>query len=105
MIFLTLEGMYRDGRLELKDAHPNSPIAERGLVASLSSVEGAGVEATANEAAVERLITGMQTRINFGGVKFDRDEVYSVRFEVLDERRAPHCLRSSATSVAPTNSL
>ena len=76
---LALEGVYCDGKIELKE-HPVDLKRARVVVTFLPEEELAAEDA-ARRAAGQRLIAGMRQGISFGGEKFDREEIYGERID------------------------
>jgi hypothetical protein len=75
MALLALEGVYEDGKIELKE-HPAGVRKARVVVMFLPEERSAAEEA-ARSAAAERMIARMRKGINFGGEKFNREELYT----------------------------
>ena len=79
MALLALEGVYEDGKIELKE-QPAGVRKARVVVTFLPEEESATKEA-ARSAAAHRMIARMRKGINFGGEKFNREEVYEERID------------------------
>jgi len=92
MALLTLEGVYENGKIELKE-RPTDVKKARVLVMFLPD-ESVGEtemrEATRRREAGERLLETMQAGINFGGEAFNREEIYEERIKELERRRGRH---------------
>lgn len=88
MAFLTLEGIYRNGHLELKDPPPNSPTEGRVLVTFIPDSVEPVVSDESQDAGTDLSLIESGVPIAPTGAKFDRDELYAARLEELDERRA-----------------
>lgn len=86
MSLLAIEGVYRDGRVELAE-QPDGVQSARVVVTFLPSEEQHGEEA--RQAAIARLLARMDAGIDFGGSKFDRTAIYEERMRELDSRREP----------------
>ena len=98
MPVLTVEGTYKDGRIELaevpadmREAHILVTFLPAETAASASTV-GATEEAQREKRrlAAERMLEHMRAGIDFGGEKFDREVIYEERMRELDERRSRH---------------
>lgn len=87
MPVLTVEGTYKDGKVELAETPPGVREA-RVLVTFLPQQEVEGGRAVERRTAAERMFERMDRGINFGGEKFNREEIYEERMQELDERRA-----------------
>jgi hypothetical protein len=88
MALLTLEGVYEDGRVELRE-QPQGVGRARVVVTFLPD-EVAPAEATdaeAREAARQCAFTRMREGIDFGGERFNRAEVYEERLRELEARQ------------------
>jgi hypothetical protein len=81
MALLTLEGVYEDGRIAL-DELPARVRKSRVVVMFLpydgENSEDAGTAASrgARQEAAARMVARMRRGIDFGGEKFDREELY-----------------------------
>ena len=84
MSLLALEGVYEDGKIELKE-HPTGVSRARVVVTFLPEEKSVANE-TARRAAAARMIARMKEGIDFGG-SFNRSETYDDRMRQLDERR------------------
>ena len=82
MALLALEGVYEDGKIELKE-HPTGVRKARVVVTFLPDGDAATKE-TARRAAAARMIARMKEGIDFGG-SFNRAEIYDERIRQLDE--------------------
>ena len=78
MALLTLEGVYEDGKIEL-DEQPLAVKRARVMVTFLPDEKG--TEAAARRAAGQRLIARMRQGVNFGGEKFNREDIYGERID------------------------
>jgi hypothetical protein len=86
MDLFTLDGVYEDGKIEL-DKPPVGVKRARVRVLFLEAeTEGKKTLQTRREAA-ERLLASMRQGLDFGGEKFNRDEIYHERMLELDQRR------------------
>jgi hypothetical protein len=74
MALLTIEGVYRNGEVELAETPENLPPEARVLVTFLSPLP---------QEAAERLLRRMREGIDFGG-HFEREEIYEERLRQLD---------------------
>jgi hypothetical protein len=84
MAFLTVEGIYRKGRVELSEQPLEAPAEARVLVTFLPvELNSGGKLDQAQREAAERLIARMQAGIDFGGGTFDREELYEERIRQL----------------------
>ena len=81
---LVLEGTYRDGTIEL-DEQPAGVKRARVRVTFLPEADPA--EAEAQEAARQRAFDRMRAGIDFGGEKFNRNEIYEERMRELEDRQ------------------
>ena len=82
MALVTVEGVYRNGKVELAEAPEETPSETRVLVTFLSQ-DGPASAAEARRAAGERLIARMRAGIDFGGKGFDREALYEERLRPL----------------------
>lgn len=79
MALLALEGLYIDGKIELKEP-PSGVIKARVVVTFLPDEKLAGEESDRSVAAA-RMIARMRKGLNFGGEKFEREELYDERID------------------------
>ena len=90
MALLTVEGVYEDGKIELKE-QPADLRKARVLVMflpdDLSQATGALDAAQKRREAGKRLLETMRKGINFGGEKFNCEEIYEDRMRDLETRR------------------
>jgi hypothetical protein len=88
MALLAVEGIYQDGKVELWEK-PEGVARARVVVTFLPDGEelepGAG--AAARESARQRAFARMREGIDFGGEKFNREEVYEERMRELEARQ------------------
>ncbi len=77
--------IYEDCRIELEELPANVKRA-RVRVTFLPEIE-LTEEAEDREAARQRALARMRTGINFGGEKFNREEIYEERMRELDARQ------------------
>ena len=92
MAMVTLEGVYADGKIEL-DERPKGVTRARVHVTFLPDPTVADDEArklAERREAGLRLLATMRAGIDFGGEKFNREEIYDDRMNELDSRRARH---------------
>ena len=91
MALLAVEGIYQDGRVELKEK-PEGVEKARVVVTFLPEPAETDTEAKerARQEAVERMLARMREGIDFGGEKFDREEIYEERMRQLHERYDRH---------------
>lgn len=89
MALVTVEGVYEDGKVELNEK-PEGVEKARVMVTFLPTVqEVAGTTvATAHEVARQRAFARMKAGLDFGGLKFRREELYEERMQHLDEHRS-----------------
>ncbi|MBI3946354.1 MAG: hypothetical protein HY321_10580 [Armatimonadetes bacterium] len=88
MPVLTVEGFYREGKIELAET-PDGAREARVLVTFLPAADREeNASAEERRAAAQRMFERMERGISFGGEKFNRDESYEERMRELDERRA-----------------
>lgn len=85
MALLTVEGVYENGKVELAE-QPAGVEHARVVVTFLPEQqrEAKPVEAGAEEArrvAAESLLQEMRAGINFGGERFNREELYAERID------------------------
>jgi hypothetical protein len=92
MTLMTVEGVYKDGKVELAEMPPDAPAHARVLVtflpASGTAEFGSGTQATpeARQAAINRLFARMRQGIDFGGPPYpNREELYD-RVKRYDQR-------------------
>lgn len=89
MAILTVEGTYRDGKVELDELPAENTGSARVLVTflptELTISSEHGPENT-RRAAGERLIARMQAGIDFGGERFSREELYAARLDNIARR-------------------
>ncbi len=84
MALLTLEGIYEDGKIELKER----PVGvKRARVQVTFLPESKSSEEEAREAARRRAFARMREGIDFGGEKFNREEIYEERMRELEARQ------------------
>ena len=81
MDIVVVEGRYEDGKIEL-EKQPAGILRSRVRVTFLPELEDR------RRMAGERLLTSMRKGLNFGGEKFDREEIYAERMSDLESRRA-----------------
>lgn len=74
---LVLEGIYEDGKIEL---HEQPAGVKRARVRVTFLPEPEAAEEAAREAARQRAFARMRAGIDFGGEKFDREEIEGVRY-------------------------
>ena len=86
MALLAVKGVNEDGKIVLDEQPPGIEHADV-VVAFLTDEEVVDVEA--RRAAGERLLADMRKGVNFGGEKFNREELYEERLRELEERRRP----------------
>ncbi|GEM_PF-1377509 len=98
MALLALEGVYRNGMVELPE-YPREMEGAKVFVTFVMTAEMAEAEKerkrqagedlikSLREAARDRFFARMDAGINFGGEKFDRNEIYEDRMNELDARR------------------
>ena len=84
MALLTVEGVYRNGRVLLSE-RPQGIEHARVVVTFL---EGDRSVEDLRRAGAEQMLEDMKRGVSFGGVKFDRDAVYEERMRELDARRS-----------------
>ena len=84
MALLAVEGVYENGKVELAE-QPADVQKARVVVTFLP--EDTVTEEERRRLAGERLLASMHKGINFGGEKFDRNEVYEERIDELERRR------------------
>lgn len=91
MALLTLEGVYEDGRVAL--AEQPEGVERARVVVTFLPPEGEGDTQTNDEAeqsrreAISQLMADMKRGLDFGGEKFNREEMYEERLRELDRRR------------------
>jgi hypothetical protein len=88
MALLSVEGVYEDGKVELRE-RPEGVKRARVVVTFLPDVVEAEADQKerARKEAVERMLARMRTGIDFGGEKFNREEIYEERMGELEERQ------------------
>ncbi|HET6383080.1 MAG TPA: hypothetical protein VFJ58_06775 [Armatimonadota bacterium] len=79
-----VEGIYEDGKIELEE-RPAGVARARVRVTFLPDVDSLK-ETEERKVAGERALARMKAGINFGGAKFNREEIYEERMRELDER-------------------
>ena len=84
MAVMTLEGIYRDGKIELENVPEGT---ERARVRGTFFPEQNSQEAITHEAARQRAFARMREGIHIGDVKFDRTEIYEDRMRELVGRQ------------------
>ena len=113
MEFITVEGIYKDGRIELKQVphlavdsrvivtfiyDPNDTLskgqrpdvgAKHGMQRQSESdgIETGVLGADGRDTAIQRMLSRMEHGIDFGGEKFNREDIYEERLNELDRRR------------------
>ena len=97
MALLALEGFYRNGKVELSEAQENMEGAKVTVIFPASIEADTEIARRKQydqqlfeqmrDAARERLFARMEAGINFGGEKFDRNEIYEDRLNELEARR------------------
>jgi hypothetical protein len=85
MALLAIEGIYREGNVELKEK-PVGIDSARVVVTFLPDGSATEAREAARRAAMERLFAQIGEGINFGG-RFDRNALYDERMQELDARR------------------
>ena len=91
MSLLAVEGVYQDGKVELSEKPPGVERARVVVTFLPDAVEGEAPERErTRQEAVERMLARMRAGIDFGGEKFNRDEVYEERMRELEERYDRH---------------
>ena len=89
MVLRALEGVYEDGKIELKEL-PHDLKRARVLVMFLPDdlvKETDPRDGELRREAGERLLKAMRKGIDFGGEKFNREEIYEDRIGELESRR------------------
>jgi hypothetical protein len=83
MTLMTVEGVYRDGKVELPEVPPGAPAQARVLVtflpveATADAKPGALATRDTRRAAIDRLLARMRQGIDFGGPPYPkREELY-----------------------------
>jgi len=103
MSLITIEGIYRNGHVEL--AERPQGVRQARVVVTFLRDDAAGDRAIRHEAG-RRLLEDMKQGLSFGGVRFDRQELDDERIRALDERRAAGTVRRrtsrQSTSDSPT---
>ena len=84
-----VEGVYEDGKIELEE-RPAGVARARVRVTFLPDTDNVSQAMERRRAAGERLIASMREGINFGGEKFNREEIYEERMRELESKRARH---------------
>jgi hypothetical protein len=84
MALLAVEGVYRDGMVELDERPPG--LAEARVIVtflpeSANGVQGGEVELKRRQEAGDRLLARLEAGIDFGGEKFNREEIYAERLD------------------------
>ncbi|MCA1596705.1 MAG: hypothetical protein LC772_09825 [Chloroflexi bacterium] len=85
---LVIEGVYEDGKIELEN--PPTHLKRARVRVTFLSEEAPGKEPQDREAACQRAFARMEEGINFGGEKFNREEIYDERMRELEERQDRH---------------
>lgn len=83
MSLITVEGTYREGRVELDEAPAEAAPEARVLVTFLPSCDTAPLTGGTVEEARTRVLARMRRGIDFGGGTFKREEVYEERLREL----------------------
>lgn len=90
MALLTVEGLYEDGKVALVEK-PEGVQRGRVMVTFLTAepvvVEQEEMEEQRRLEARKRLLASMKRGLDFGGEKFNREEIYAERLDQLDQRR------------------
>lgn len=86
MALLAVEGVYENGKVELKE-RPEGILRGRVLVTFLPDGLVTEESEQRRREACERLLATMEKGIDFGGQKFNREEIYEERMRELEERR------------------
>jgi hypothetical protein len=84
MDLLVLDGIYEDGKIELQERPAG---VKRARVRVMFLPESDMSEQKAHEAARQRALARMKAGINFGGEKFNREEIYEERMRELEARQ------------------
>ena len=84
MALLALEGVYRNGKVELPEHHSEME-GTKVIVTFLH--EKSEEEAERRKEAAKRMLARMEQGINFGGEGINREEMYEERMNELDARR------------------
>lgn len=92
MVLMTVEGVYRDGKVELAEMPPDAPVQARVLVTFLpveaTAAAEPGTQATpeARRAAIDRLLARMRQGTDFGGPPYPKREELYDRVKRYDQR-------------------
>jgi hypothetical protein len=87
MALLSIEGIYKNGKIELLET-PDGVEGARVFVTFLPISEEEQAESKRQrQEARERALTRMESGFDFGGQKFNRAEIYEERMQELEERR------------------
>ena len=84
MAQLTIDGIYRNGQVELSEM-PVGVDESRVKVTFINETEDEA--AAKRRAAGRKLIELLQQGASYGGDKFNREEIYEERMQELDRRR------------------
>ncbi len=84
MALLALEGVYRNGKVELSES-PSEMEGAKVVVMFLN--EKSEDEAERRKKAGQALLESMRKGLNFGGEGINRNEMYEERMNELDARR------------------
>jgi hypothetical protein len=88
MAILTLKGEYRDGHIEL-ETRPEGLDAAHVFVMFLPLNETEKAELNSKrEEAGQKMLSQMREGRDFGGQKFNREEIYEERMQELEARRS-----------------
>ena len=82
---LVMEGIYEDGKIKLEEL-PVGVVRARVRV-SFFPYTDTPEEPADREAARQRALARMRAGINFGGERFNREEIYSERIRELEPRQ------------------
>jgi hypothetical protein len=85
MSLFTVEGVYENGQVKLAEKPAG---VDRARVTVTFLPEDENDARLKRQAAGKRLLQDMKRGLSFGGIKFDRDEIYEERMDELDRRRS-----------------
>jgi len=86
MELLVVDGVYEDGKVTLKEC-PAGVRRSQVRVTFVGESDAIEEEVSRRREAGKRLLASMREGIDFGGEKFNREEIYEERLRELEQRR------------------
>ncbi len=83
MALLALEGVYDGGKIELKEQPVD--VKRARVVVTFLAEEDSTADDEERRAAAQRMIKRMRHGVNFGGERFNREDIYGERIDRIAE--------------------